>query len=277
MNKRKVQTMKKYDLCVIGAGNMGQAILAGVLKKKIFPPGRLCAVEISPQQRKVFRKKYTIDCFSDLSVAKSCSCVLLAVKPQDFAKLLDELKTHIKNGTVVVSIAAGKTIKNILSFFRSSIPVARVMPNTPALIGQGISGICFSRNVTSRNKRKVTDIFRSVGEIILVEEKMMNAVTAVSGSGPAYLFYFIEAFLRGAIDRGFSHAQAAKLVMSTIKGATALMEATGKDPKELRMMVTSKKGTTEAAIKTLEKKYFANIFRSAIKAAEKRAHELSRL
>jgi pyrroline-5-carboxylate reductase len=268
--------MKKYDLCVIGAGNMGQAILAGVLKKKVFSPGKICVVEISPHQRKVFMQKYPVACFSDLSHAGSSNCVLLAVKPQDFPKLLDELKNYVKKNTLIVSIAAGKTIKNISSCFHPSIPVARVMPNTPALIGQGISGICFSRNASKQNKKKITDVFRSIGEIILVEEKMMNAVTAISGSGPAYLFYFIEAFLTGAMYMGFSKTQAEKLVMTTIKGATALIEATGKGPQQLRMMVTSKKGTTEAAIKTLEKKHFGNIFRSAIKAAGKRAGELSR-
>lgn len=269
--------MKQYDLCVIGAGNMGQAILSGVLKKKMFQPGRLCAVEISPDQRKVFAKKYPVACFSELSAASNSSCVLLAVKPQDFTKLLDSLKSYIKKGTIIVSIAAGKTISKISSCLYPFIPVARVMPNTPALIGQGISGICFSRNVTSQNKKTVIDIFRSIGEIVLVEEKMMNAVTAVSGSGPAYLFYFIEAFLMGAMNIGFGRSQAEKLVLATIKGSMALMEATGKSPKELRMMVTSKKGTTEAAIKTLEKNYFGNIFHSAIKAAKKRADVLSSL
>jgi len=267
---------KKFELCIIGAGNMGEAILSGLIKEKLFSPKDIAAVDISPERRKTIHAKYKISSTTDLSVIGKSKRILLSVKPQDLASLLESIDKYISKDTLIISIAAGKTIDNIKSSLSSDPPVARVMPNTPALVRRGISGVCFSRKATAKNRKDTIRILQSIGHVLTFKESMMNAVTAVSGSGPAYVFYFIEAFLESAKNLGFSTRDANELVLTTIKGTVELLEKTSLPPETLRKKVTSKGGTTEAALKVLEKNKWKKIFSKAVQAAERRGFELNR-
>ena len=241
----------------------------------LFPKGEISVVEISDERRSLIRKKYGITCTQDLSAVKKAQRVLLAVKPQMLNELLREIDPFLRDEQMIISIIAGKTIANIQDGLRVSPAIVRVMPNTPALVGKGFSGVCFNENVKPRQKKEAVRILKCVGRVLIFDEKMMNAVTAVSGSGPAYVFSFIEAFEEGAVSLGFSRAEAEELIHTTVWGALQLLKKTGEKPEILRKKVTSKGGTTEAALRVLEEKNIKKILAIAMKAAERRGIELS--
>ncbi|MBN1521822.1 MAG: pyrroline-5-carboxylate reductase [Candidatus Aureabacteria bacterium] len=273
----KKKREKKYELCLIGAGNMGEAIISGLLAKKLFSKKGIMAIDVSMSRRKQIKKKYGITCTEKLSFCRQSKRVLLAVKPQDIKGVLREIRNHVQKGQLIISIVAGKTLQSIEKAFPFLPPVVRVMPNTPALVRQGVSGVCFNKKVTSRQKKEATRIMKSIGQVIIFKEKAMNAVTAVSGSGPAYVFYFLEAYLQAAKGLGLHEKDAEVLVTGTIRGALALLLQSGEAPEGLRKKVTSKGGTTEAALKIFDKKKFRDIFKQAVKAAEKRGRELNKM
>jgi pyrroline-5-carboxylate reductase len=278
MSRKEDEVSKavSFELCVVGTGNMGEAILGGVLGKKIFSGRSVAAVEVDPEKRKKISSLYRILCSGDLSLCRGASRVLLAVKPQNLDALLSVLGPLVPDQALVISVAAGKTLGRIGSLLRSGTAIVRVMPNMPALVRNGISGVCFNPHVSPGQKKDALRILRSIGRVLVTDESMMNAVTAVSGSGPAYVYYFIEAFLDAARSLGFSGKEAEDLVRATMKGALALMEKTGEGPEALRQKVTSRGGTTESALLVLESARFKETFISAVRAAEHRASELSK-
>ena len=267
--------MKKYELCIIGTGNMGEAVLSGVLKKKLFISTEISAIEIDSDKRKLIKKQYGITCSNNFSLIKSSKRLLLAVKPQNIDSLLKEIDKYLSRETLILSIAAGKTINDIKKNLTKELPIIRIMPNTPALVGLGVSGICFNDKVTSKQKKDAVKIFKSIGKVLIFSEDKMNNVTAVSGSGPAYVFYFAEALLESAESLGFSKKEAEELVYGTIEGALLLIKKTSSSPSLLREKVTSKGGTTEAALNILDKNKVKNIFKKAIHAAKNRGSQLS--
>ncbi|PKL46912.1 MAG: pyrroline-5-carboxylate reductase [Planctomycetes bacterium HGW-Planctomycetes-1] len=262
----------------VGAGNMAEAIIKGVIDAKVYKSNNIIISDIRPQRVKTVCKKYKVKSADNCKLAKTVNVLVLSVKPQNMADILKEIKKAISKNILIVSIAAGVTTKKIQKTL-GNIAVVRVMPNTPALIGQGAAAIFATKKAKAKVKN-VLRIFSAVGLAVEVgDEKLMDAVTAVSGSGPAYFFLLMEAMLKAAQKLGLKKAIAQKLVLQTAKGAGLLaVEAAkgGKGPDVLRKMVTSPGGTTEAAMRVFAKRNFEKTVLIALWAAANRSKQLSR-
>ncbi|HPG30010.1 MAG TPA: pyrroline-5-carboxylate reductase [bacterium] len=267
-------------LGVIGCGNMAEAIVKGILKKGKFAELFLNVFDVDKNKSKRFESfsDFVKRCDSYEELLEKSEYVLLAVKPQNFTELFSEIKNIIKDKHILISIAAGVSIKKIETFADNfgKLKIVRIMPNTPALVFKGMSALCFNELIEERDKSIVTDIFETLGKTIILDETKMNAVTAVSGSGPAYLFYFAECYINAAKSLGFDSDSAKTLVYATIDGASKLMTESADSAEELRRKVTSPGGTTEAAIKNLMSKNFENILTESITAAKIKADELGK-
>jgi pyrroline-5-carboxylate reductase len=258
-------------IALIGAGNMGEAILAGVHTKNT------CFVcEPRLERQAYLRKKYRVKIGPIDEVVKSAEVVVLAVKPQDFRELLVELATLPLQGKLFISIAAGVTTKFIEKSLRQPVRVVRVMPNLPALIGEGVSGITRGKRATPKDLKTAVEIFGSVGETLVLKEGMLDALTAVSGSGPAYVFLFVECMMKAARKLGFTETEAKTLVGATLLGSAHMLAKSADSAEDLRRKVTSKGGTTQAATDVFIKKDIVGMFEAALKAARNRAKELSK-
>ncbi|MBU0578327.1 pyrroline-5-carboxylate reductase [Patescibacteria group bacterium] len=269
-------------IAVIGGGNMGSAMVNAWLNKKICRPSDLLIFDRNFEKLKIFHSKFKIqnsklktkteDCY-DL---KKYDVVVIAVKPQDIKKLLGEIKSHLSKKAVIVSVAAGITIKRIAGVL-GKMKIVRAMPNTPAQIGMGMVGWSASSNLTPADKKTVQLLLDAMGRAIyFAQESKIDAVTAISGSGPAYVFYFMEAMFESALKIGLTAKEATVLVLGTFVGSSLLVNLSSRSPEELREMVTSKKGTTEAAIKVFDKNKLKKIVGDAVNAAYKRAGELNK-
>jgi len=261
----------------IGAGNMAEALIGGLLEAGVAEAGSLAASDVRPERRKHFTETYGIATFDDnRAVARNRDVVVLSVKPQQIEQVLDDIADVLdKSRTMILSIAAGIPTARIEQKLGGDVRVVRAMPNTPALIRQGAAAICAGRNATPSDMDRAEALLGAVGVVVRVKEELMNAVTAVSGSGPAYVFYLMEAMIDAARQMGMDDEIARRLVVQTVKGAGMLCEARGCSPEELRAAVTSKGGTTAAALLALtEAKVFQNLV-AAIKAAHRRAEELA--
>jgi len=255
----------------IGAGNMGTAIIAGIHRTYT-----VCICEKDKTRVAALKRKYKVSVGDFAYIAKSCDVIVLAVKPQGMEEVVKELAGVINQKVLVVSIAAGITTKFLEKHLPVKMRVVRTMPNMPAQIGEGITGVSKGKNATVKDVKKVCEIFDCVGKTIVVDEKMLDALTAVSGSGPAYVFYFIECLVDAAMSLGFSQQQAIEVVGQTVIGSVHQMAELGECPKELRKKVTSKGGTTEAAMNVFTQAKVDAIFKDALKAAKNRGRELSK-
>ncbi|HLF17432.1 MAG TPA: pyrroline-5-carboxylate reductase [Candidatus Omnitrophota bacterium] len=261
----------KTRIGIIGGGNMGSAIISGIRKKYAL---RVC--EKDAKRRAFLKDKFRLSAQDLKTVVESSNVLILAVKPQDFDAILGETKRYISKRHLVISIAAGITTRYIEKRLGKGVRVMRTMPNLPAQVGMGMTGICKGKNATRQDAQVTEKLFQRIGFTIHTDEKFMDAVTAVSGSGPAYVFYFVESFVKAAQRLGFSQKVATGLIMQTLRGSLNLLVASNDDAATLRQKVTSKKGTTEAALKVFQKKDYQVIFSDALKAARKRAKELSK-
>lgn len=269
-------------LLFIGSGNMAQAIISGVIQNKIVKNKDIFIYEINKETAVKVINKYKVKkqeyINSDLS---KYDIIFFAVKPQVFLSFRDDpemkkLSEYIKDNQLIVSIMAGITISKIKNFFNNKNPVIRIMPNTPALIGESMSVISLSKNVTKKQLDEIKKIFLSIGKVEVLDEKYIDAATGLSGSGPAYIFTFIEAMIQGGISCGLTKEIATKLVLQTIHGSTLMVIDSKVSIEELRQRVTSKGGTTIEGLTVLKKNNFNSLVINAIKAATKRAKELSK-
>ena len=259
----------------IGCGNMGEALLKGLLGKGIVSVNNVLTADSSPSRRRYLQRSYRIKTTPhNETVVKNCNIIILAVKPQDIDTVLKGIYKLLKN-KLIISIAAGVSIKHIQKKLQKS-KVVRAMPNTPALVGLGITAICKSRSASSKDYNAAKSIFEAVGHVVEVGEKHMDIVTATSGSGPAYFFLLIDAMVKAAVSGGLSKVIAQQLVARTALGASVLAMCSGKVTKELIAKVASKGGTTEAALKVFSKKRFEAMVKEAVKQAAKRSKRLSR-
>jgi len=264
----------------IGAGNMGSAIIGGMIKKNITRPEDIYIFEVNNETKKRVLKKFKVNELSVINGEISTfDIIILAVKPQIFNSFYDNqqmsiLKDFADKKQLVISIMAGITIAKITAFFHKC-PVVRIMPNTPVLIGKGISAISSSNNVSIEQIENVKQIFSAIGKTIVLEEKYMDAVTALSGSGPAYVYTFIEALVQGGVLCGLSKEISERLVIEMIYGSILMIDEK-KKVEELRHAVTSPAGTTIEALAVLEKNNFRYSLIEAVRAAQKRAGELSK-
>jgi pyrroline-5-carboxylate reductase len=258
----------------IGGGNMATALIGGLLAKGISAED-IRAVEVLPESRDRLATDFGIRCSATPDDATlDCDVIVLAVKPQQMREALQPLAGRL--GTrLVVSIAAGIRLSDIGRWLGGHARLVRAMPNTPALIGAGITGLCAGVSVCAAEREAAQQILCAVGETLWVEdEAMMDAVTAVSGSGPAYVFYFIEALQHVATELGFTVEQARKLSLETFLGSASLAARSGEDVTVLRQRVTSKGGTTEAALLSMDRDNVAAAIGQAVKAAQLRGREL---
>ncbi|MCX5781227.1 MAG: pyrroline-5-carboxylate reductase [Elusimicrobia bacterium] len=267
--------MKKF-ITFIGAGNMAEALISGFLKKNIVPRNCLTAFDIKGKRLIYLKKKYEIRTEKKNEKAlRNADIIFLAVKPQQIKDVLTEISVFIKKSQLIISLAAGVTTKFIEKYLKKGTPVVRSMPNMPALVGEGATGICKGAWAKNNHLEIAEKLFLTVGKVLPFNEKNINAVTALSGSGPAYVFYLTEALEKAGRSLGLSKKASEILSRQTVFGAGKLLKESGLSPKDLRVKVTSPGGTTAAAINYFEEKRFLSIFYGALKKAEKRARELS--
>src|SRR3990172_9327459 len=262
----------------IGSGNMAHAIISGLLSHKIIKSNNIFSSDPSLSRRNQLAKEFSIKTFSsNIEVVEKCKVLILAVKPQVMEKVLNEIKDHINKEHLIISIAAGISIAFISDILEGkNLKIIRVMPNTPALVKEGISAIAAGKNVSDEELETANSILNAVGKTVLLEEHYLDAVTGLSGSGPAYIFLIIESLIEGGVAVGLARDIAKELVLQTVAGSVSMIKATGKHLGELRDMVTSPGGTTVAGLKVLEDKKVRYALIKAVEAATKRANQLGR-
>jgi pyrroline-5-carboxylate reductase len=271
---RKAKELK-LKIGFIGGGNMAEAILSSILLKELSRAQDIQVSDIAANRREYLQKRYQVKVTDNNSEAiQGQEIVVLAVKPQVLNDVMNGLKNRFQANQLVISIIAGKSIKTICEGLNHNCMV-RSMPNTPAQIGEGMTVWTATSSVTAGQRRYAASILGVMGQEIFVDdEKYLDMATAVSGSGPAYVFYFVEMMTDAAIKLGFSVDVAQKLVLQTLTGSTHLLNKSGKTAQELRRMVTSPGGTTAEAIATFEKGGFGNVVAEGIKAAHSKAQKL---
>jgi pyrroline-5-carboxylate reductase len=262
-------------IAFIGGGNMGEAILTALLDKRLTIPVDICISDLSESRRQALKKQYGVTVTgSNREAAAGKDIVILAVKPQNLPEVLSDLKGCLQTGQLVLSIVAGVKI-DVISRGLVYDRIVRSMPNTPARIGLGFSGWTATPAVTRQQKEGARAILGAMGkEIYFDDEKYLDMVTAVSGSGPAYFFLFAESLIDAAVGIGLSRKNAEEMVLQTMLGSVHLIQQSGRPPAELRRNVTSKGGTTERALKVFEEAGLDRIVSDAVRAAFDRAKEL---
>ena len=262
-------------LAVLGAGKLGEALLSGMLRA-----GRstsdLVVVVRRAERAKLLEERYGVRAVP-LAEAAKADVLLVTVKPQDIDALVDDLAVHVGDGTLVVSLAAGIPTAYYEKRLAPGTPVVRVMTNTPVLVDQAMSALSAGSHVEERHLSLAEDLLRSVGKVVRVPESQQDAVTALSGSGPAYFFYLVEAMTDAGILLGLPRAVAADLLVQTALGAAIMLRDSGEHPVKLREAVTSPAGTTINAIRELENHGVRAALLAAIEAARDRSRELGRL
>lgn len=268
--------LEDKKLCIIGAGQMGEALFGGFIKSGIVQAGQIILNDVNIERLQSLKDKYHIEFNADtLEAVKKSDIVLVAVKPQHIDQVLSGAKDGFREDQIVISIAAGVPTEKIRSLIGKNARIVRVMPNTPALVGQGMSVISRSVYADKEAAEITLLLFSSVGEAIELPEDLQNQATAVSGSGPAYFFLMVEALVDAGINAGLDEGAASTLVIQTMAGSAAMLRETGKKPSELREMVTSPGGTTAAALQVFSNHEFRSIVQEAVKAAIQRARELA--
>jgi pyrroline-5-carboxylate reductase len=265
-------------IAVLGSGSMGGAILTGLRQPGVAVDGlrattRTDASAAALRSQGIDARGLEHDADANVWAVADARLVLLAVKPAQISPLLAAIAPSLHPEALIVSVAAGVTTEAMQSVVPN--PVVRAMPNTPALIGRGVTGISGGSRATAAHLGLADDLFRTVGTVVELPESQIDALSTISGSGPAYVFLLIEEFTRAAQAMGFDDDVAALLVQHTFLGATLLLEATGDEPAELRRRVTSPKGTTEQAIAVLADADLAGLFTRAAEAAWQRARQLA--
>ena len=265
---------QQSKVAVIGAGVMGEALIAALISFGIKPEFITISEKREDRAAELIAK-YSIKAAPLASNVASADALLLVVKPQDMAAVLSEIKVSINPAAVVITFAAGKTIKFISDGLGTGNPIVRVMPNTPTHVGAGMAAASMGADVTETQKSFVLGFLGATGKVIEVAEDLQDVVTATSGSGPAYFFAFVEAMVAGAKELGLSDADATTLTVQTIVGAAKLLDESGKSATTLRENVTSPNGTTAAALASFGSDDLNSMVAKAMKAARDRSQELA--
>jgi pyrroline-5-carboxylate reductase len=261
---------------VIGAGNMGRALVRGLVEESVYPQ-HVSVFDVDKKKVSDIRKEAHVRVASSNRQCVSLSdVVILAVKPAVLPQVAEEIATVLGSESLVISIAAGVPLAKIEAVLKKPVPIVRVMPNLPALVGAGMSAFSLGKHALPRHRKIAEAVLQAFGEAVQVPEKWLDLVTAVSGSGPAYYFLLTEKMIEAAYEMGMKVDVAKKLVYQTALGSGKVMAEYAEDPEELIARVASKGGTTEAALKVFQKQGFGKIVHDAVKAAHKRAQEISR-
>jgi pyrroline-5-carboxylate reductase len=263
-----------HPLAILGAGVMGETVLSGLLRAG-WHADQIVATDRRLERQHELTARYGIKMLENTEAVAEAETVILVVKPQDMSDLLSEIAESIKPGTLVVSLAAGVDTTFIESRLPEGVAVVRVMPNTPAQVDEGMAAISPGSHSTQDHLDRVTEILSATGRVITVPERYQDAVTAISGTGPAYLFFVVEAMIEAGVHLGLPRDTATELVVQTMLGSAKLLRETGEHPTVLRERVTSPGGTTAAAVRQLEDHKVRAAFLRAMEAARDRSRELA--
>jgi pyrroline-5-carboxylate reductase len=269
-------------IAFLGAGSMARAVMAGLLQPHVSVAGGIRATNRSEARATEFADEPRVTAYATEADAEAnrravagAKLVVVAVKPAMVPDLLDEIADALEPGAIVVSVAAGVTVATFEAHLPEHVSVIRTMPNTPAVVGGAVTGVSAGTRSSEDDLALVVSLFETVGDVLVVPESQLDALSTISGSGPAYVFLLIEEFTKTAIAKGFTPEQAATMVQGTFRGASELLAASADDPAELRRRVTSPKGTTERAIAVLQEADLSSLFDRATDAALARARELA--
>lgn len=262
-------------IAFLGAGNMGRAIVFGMLASGKYSPDSIVAADRSEACRKLLEGRGVKTFEAAKDAANGADIIVLAVKPNGLEALSQEIGGCIKSGAIIVSICAGKTVTALESLFGSDKKIVRVMPNTPATVGEGMSALCSNSNVTSDELDEVKAIFSSFGYAEVVSEEMIHTVIGVSGSGPAYAFMFIDAMAKAGVKHGMSEEQAKKFAAQTVLGAAKMVLESDISPEQLKINVCSPGGTTVEAVKVFEDCGLYEIVEKAMDACVDKSKKMS--
>ena len=263
-------------VAIIGAGQMAEALLSGLLAARVVDPGSVFATDVSPERRDLFKQRWGVQVGADNRAAASwADIVVLAVKPQAIDGVLQDLAPALDR-QLVISIAAGISIARLACRLGTRPRIVRAMPNAPALVREGATALALGPGVTDADGRAARTMFEAVGRVVIVEESLMAAVTGLSGSGPAYVFMAIEALADGGVKMGLSRPVAELLAAQTMAGAARMLMETGEHPGRLKDRVASPGGTTIAGLHRLEQGGLRATLIDAVEAATRRAEELGR-
>jgi len=259
---------------ILGAGVMGETLLSGLVRA-----GRrvddLLVGEKRPERARELEERYGVRVVSNIDAAKLADTVAVVVKPQDMSDLLTEIAPYLRPGQLLVSLAAGITTSFIESHVPEGVAVVRVMPNTPALVDEGMAAISPGSHCDDSHLAEAEALLASTGRVIRVPEKQQDAVTAISGSGPAYIFFVVESMIEAGVHLGLPRATSTELVIQTLVGSAKMLRETGTHPTVLREQVTSPGGTTAAALRELEVHKVRAAFLAAMEAARDRSRSLA--
>ncbi len=264
-------------MAIIGLGKMGTALLQGMLNSGLYQPEEVVGCDLYVEDTNSNEEYFGIQTMKDnIEAVKLADIILMAVKPQVTPKVTSEISEYTAD-KLLISIAAGLTLENLSKQLSNSTRIVRVMPNTPALVGEGAAAFTTGSDISTADRKIVKDILQSVGEVVEVEEKLMDAVTGLSGSGPAYVYMVIEAMADGGVLMGLPRDMALKLAAQTVLGSAKMVMETGKHPGELKDAVASPGGTTIRAIEKLEEKGLRSSLIEAVKTSAERSKELNDL
>jgi pyrroline-5-carboxylate reductase len=275
--------MENTQIAILGTGSMGKAILSGLLAARTSPKSirvttnSKASAEAISSSHGVQATALESDSTANSSSAKDADLVILAVKPNMILETLEEVGAALKPNCLVVSVAAGITTTAMEQQLAGNAAVVRAMPNTPSVVGLGVTGISRGSNVTDRQLDLAVKLFSSVGKVLVVDESKIDALSTISGSGPAYVFYFAEKLIAAAKSLGFSDQEASLMVKETFLGSATLLATSSSSPEELRKQVTSPNGTTMQATGRFDAADFEKVFIEATEAALARAKELGKV
>jgi len=263
-------------IAILGAGKMGEALASGLLRAGVVAPAEILAAARRPERAEQLRATYGIEVLSAAKAADLAATLVIAVKPQDMDALLDEISPVVTADKLVISVAAGITTEFIGRRLADDVPVVRVMSNTPVLVDEAMSVISAGPHASEMHLRRAEELLRPVGKVLRIPESQQDAATALSGSGPAYVYFLVEAMVDAGILLGMPRATALEMVKQAVYGAATMLRDSGEHPVLLREAVTSPGGTTIRAIRELEQAGVRAAFLNAINAAMERSKELAR-
>jgi pyrroline-5-carboxylate reductase len=275
--------MENKQIAILGAGSMGGAILSGLIAAGSSPEN-ITASTASAASAKALTEKFSIKAFDQETTASAnaqavvgADILLLAVKPAKVIETLQEVSGAVKDGVLVISVAAGITTSAMEQAIGSKASVIRAMPNTPSIVGHGVTGIAKGESANDAQLATAKELFETVGQVLIVDEDKINALSTISGSGPAYVFYFAEKLMTAAKNLGFSEKEANLMVRATFLGSATLLAASSETPETLRAQVTSPNGTTMQATAKFDEANLEKVFIEATEAALARAIELGKV
>jgi len=261
----------------IGSGNMGGAAIAGIIRADLVSADRIIASDVSRTALSALKKKYDIRTTTDnLEVAREADILFLSIKPQLYARVIEQIRDTVKENVIIVTFAAGQSLARIEGLFGRHLKVVRTMPNTPAIVNEGMAAICPNDQVTEEELSDVCTIFNSFGRSEVVAENLMDIVTGVSGSSPAYIYMLIEAMADAAVSGGMPRPQAYKFAAQAVLGAAKMVLETGRHPGELKDMVCTPGGTTIDAVIELEKRGWRQAVMSAMQVCANKSKEMNK-